>query len=47
MDGWIVNGCMDDDYMNGLMDEWFDDEWTDGQMDGWLINRQIDELMNC
>ncbi len=35
MDGWMMNGWMDDEWMDDWMDEWMIG-WMDGWMDGWI-----------
>ena len=49
MNGWWMDGWMDewmnDEWMDGWMNEWMMNGWMDGWMDEW-VDRQMDELMN-
>ena len=40
-DGWMVNGCNLEDYID--VDVGFLDDWRVGQVGGWIVNELIDD----
>ena len=40
-DGWILDGWMDVEWMDGWMDGWMDVEWMDV---GWLEKSELNQL---